>query len=597
MRLQSKQSTIAIVGVNREAASVLAALIETRSAHVIRIVNDEIEDLHDLKNYPQLDIIINTTNNVETYQKLKNLNLNHVDILSGLSGRLLFSADSRGIVASKGGEDRSRLLSSLHEIREAIYLSKNKEELLKLVLTVAIRSSMADSGSIMLLDAKKRMLKIEIAQGLGTDIVASTTQKVGKGIAGTVAKTGKALLIKGAADKATYASAFERKDLVSSICAPLVIGQEIVGVLSINSKSADRIFSEEDVHYVQNLADFSADIIKSSKEYENITISTFSLSLINNIRHILELNYSWEERLNLMLLKMENAFHAEICNYYEYFAEKKVFMAKASSSFNIKLIKGKRLKLNDFFSKEVIATRSTVLQSIPNKEGGNKKWYIAQPIKQDGEMSSLLFLHLVSSKADMKGEVALLTKIAEMIGNELGKNREMESMRAQSVKFSAISEVSFDLAASRTLRELATIVISNVCVILEAESSILRIMNQATGMLDIVDAFSLQNASYLRDLEAFDDRISNDVVTAKEIALINDLDVRSYGFPGIDAKSVMSMYLERSGRILGTLSLYDKKSLDLFGSRSFSSKDKEIFMNFCLQTAKALDRFVQSDIP
>jgi hypothetical protein len=57
------------------------------------------------------------------------------------------------------------------------------------------------------------------------------------------------------------------------------------------------------------------------------------------------------------------------------------------------------------------------------------------------------------------------------------------------------------------------------------------------------------------------------------------------------------MYLERNGRILGTLSLYDKKSIDLYTTRSFSPKDKEIFLNFCLQASKALDRFMISDLP
>jgi putative methionine-R-sulfoxide reductase with GAF domain len=595
MHLQSKHFNIAIVGINRESAGVLSALIETNTAHILRIINDETEDLHDLKNYPQLDIIINTTNNVETYQKLKKLNLEHVDILSGLSGRLLFSGDSRGIVASNRAEDRNKLLSSLSEIREAMYLSKNKEELLKLVLNVAIRSSMADSGSIMLLDAHKRTLKIEIAEGLGSDIIASTTQKVGKGIAGTVAKTGKPLLIKGTADKDLYASDFERRDVVSSICAPLIIGQEIVGVLSINSKSVDRIFVDEDVMYVQNLADFSADIIKTSKEYENITTASFSLSLLNNIRDIIALKYSFDERLNLMLLKMENTFHAEICNYYEYFAEKKVFMAKASSSFNIKLLKGKKLKLNDFFSKEVISTQSAVVQSIPEKEGDSKKWYIAQPIKQNGEMTALLFLHLVSSKKNMKGEIAVVEKIAEMIGSDLGNNQELESMRVQSIKFSAISEVSFDLAAARNLSDLATIIISNACIILEAESSILRLMNYRTGLLDVLDSFSLKSFAHLKKLEVIDARISNDAVSMRDIILIKDLEKSQLDVTDIDSKSVMCMYLERNGRILGTLSLFDKKSIDLYTSRSFSSKDKEIFLNFCLQAAKAMDRFIQND--
>jgi hypothetical protein len=55
------------------------------------------------------------------------------------------------------------------------------------------------------------------------------------------------------------------------------------------------------------------------------------------------------------------------------------------------------------------------------------------------------------------------------------------------------------------------------------------------------------------------------------------------------------MYLERNGRIIGTLSLYDKKSIDLYALKNFTQKDKEIFLNFCLQAAKALDRFIPPD--
>jgi putative methionine-R-sulfoxide reductase with GAF domain len=420
---------------------------------------------------------------------------------------------------------------------------------------------------------------------------------VGKGIAGTVAKTGKPLLIKGSADRERFATDFERKDLVSSICAPLIIGQEIVGVLSINSKNPLREFVQEDLLYVNKLADFTADIIKTSKEYEHNTASTFSLSLLNNARDIITLKYSMSERLNLLLLKMVNAFHGEICNYYEFLRDKKVFLAKASSSFNIKLIKGKRLKLNDYFSKQVVETEKTVFQSVPEKDGCNKKWYIATPVMISGEMHGLLFLHLVSSKDGLKEEIVLLERIAEMVGAELAKSQEMESIRGQSIKFSAISEVSFDLATARTLSDLSNIIISNVCMIMEAESSILRVYNQRSGSLDVLDSFSLKSFEFLKKLEALDNKISNDVVTARNTALIKDLEKSPYAAPTIDTQSVLCMYLERNGRILGTLSLYDKKSIDLYTTRSFSPKDKEIFLNFCLQASKALDRFMISDLP
>jgi putative methionine-R-sulfoxide reductase with GAF domain len=592
MQFKTKAHTIAIVGINRESAAVLSDLLETDGANVIRVFNHECEDLHELKQYPQIDIVINTTNDVAVYRKLRKLHLDHVDILSGLSARILFSTGSHELLAPALAEDKNRLLNSLHEIREAIYLSKNKEELLKLVLNVAIRSSGADSGSIMLVDPKKKVLKIEIAEGLDFNIVKSTTQKVGKGIAGTVAKTGVPLLIKGAADKERYASEFERNDLVSSLCTPLVIGEEIVGVLSINSKRADRIFSEEDLAYVKKLGDFTADIIKTSKEYERTSSSTFNLSLLNNARDILSLKYPFNELLNLMLLKVVNAFHGEICNYYDFYADKGVFMAKASSSFNLNLIKGKKLKLNDYFAKCVLEADDTVNLCVPDEDTVRKKWYLMQPVKVNGEMVGLLFLHILSEKDDVKEESAIVAKIGDMISAELSKNIEMESIRVQSIKFSAISEVSFDLATARNRRECANLIISHACIILEAESSILRLYNPVTETLEVIDSFSLKTFGHLKELEALDGIITRDVMLNKTPVLIKDLSKSSYGWPGVDAKSVLCMYLERGGRVIGTLSLYDKKSLDLYMSRSFSQKDREIFLNFSLQASKALDKFI-----
>ena len=182
-----------------------------------------------------------------------------------------------------------------------------------------------------------------------------------------------------------------------------------------------------------------------------------------------------------------------------------------------------------------------------------------------------------------------------MIAGDLAKNLEMESIKVQSVKFSAISEVSFDLASARNLGDLANLLISHACIILEAESSILRLYDNITKKLEVLDSFSLKTYSQLKELEAVDAVISRDVILNKSVALIKDLSKSSYGWIGVDSKSVMCMYLERGGKIIGTLSLYDKKALDLYASGNFSQKDKEIFLNFCLQASKALDKFITHD--
>jgi GAF domain-containing protein len=585
--------SVAIVGINKECASVLSLLIETGRASIVRVLNPEWEDLKDLCTFPSLDIIIETTNDPAVYQKLKRLNLGATDIMSGLSARILFAAEIHrdGREDPIKSENEQKVLENLYAIGQAVHLTKNKEELLKLVLNVAIRSTGADSGSIMLLDERKRYLKIETAKGLDASIVRLTAQKLGKGIAGTVAKTGKPLLIKGAADKKYFAGGQERRDLVSAICVPLVMRRETVGTLCVNSKNPLRIFGEEDLEFARKIAGLTVEIIKTSKEYENSVGENRISMLLGDARDILNFKYPLRERINLLVLKLANYFNGEICNYYDYSAEMGVFLARASSSVNIRLLQGTKLKLHDYFAGQVIRSRRTVSLLQPVKGQDRKKWYIAAPVEIDGEMAGLLFLHFLSERADMSEEITALEKVASMLSAEIKKESEVESYKAQSVKFSAISEVTFDLASAKTLADLGTTIVSHACIILEAESAILRLADPLTKELKAANSFSLKRSFQLKMLEEFDAYVSRDVVKDKVAACIRDLGKSKLPHKEGLARSVMCMYLERDGRLLGTLSIYDKKSLDLYDSRSFSARDKEIFLSFCLQAAKAIDRF------
>lgn len=594
MGLKSERHNIAIIGINKESANLLPVLIQTGRVNILRIINPQYEDIIGLQHYRDLDVIVDTTNDSSVASVLRSLDMPHVDIISGLSARILFVTGKNGLFYGEFSDNKERILSSLQEIREAILLSKNKEELLKLILTVAIRFNGADSGSIMLLDAGTRSLTIEMADGLSPEVVTSTVQKVGKGIAGKVVTTKEPVIIKGAVGKGMNIRGYERKDIVSSICCPLIIEGDAVGAISINSKTKEKVFTEDDLAYIKKLAEFTADIICTSKEYEQSSSSTLSLALIDNARKILNLNYSFDERLNLLLMRIENSVKGEICNYYSYNADSKSFFVKASSSFKVGLLRGKVLKLNAYLTKKILASMDTVTFQLSEQKANIKKWYIAHPIRVSGELAGLLFLHMISDRTNCNVEKQVIQKIGDMIAAEFGKDIEKESFRMKTMKFSAISEASFDLASGGSRYELAKIIVANACLILEAESSILRIINKKTGALDVWDSFSLGNSSHLKEVHLLDEAIAHDTFVSKQIMLINDLQAfPKYSDRNFGSRSVLCMRLEKGGKPLGTLSLYDKKSLDFFGQLRFSESDKEVFVNFCLQVSKALARLVQ----
>ncbi len=589
MSLKSDHHNIAIIGINHETANLFPMLLETEGVTVVRIVNHKREDLSVLKQFADLDVIIDTTNDSRVAAALRALELKNTDVVGALSARIFFLTGRRDILQG-GPADRDGILNSLYEIRQAILLSKNKEELLKLILNVAIRSVAADTGSIMLLDSEKRFLTIEIADGIAPEIVTSTAQKVGKGVAGKVVRTGKPVLLRGAV--AHEAGEGERARLVSSICCPLVIGSEPVGALSVNSTTAGKEFGDNDLNYIKQLADFTADIIRTSKEFERSAQSSFALQILESARSILNLDYPFDERLNLLLLRSVNTLGAEICNYYTYSRDDHSFLLKASSSFKFELLRGKRLKFNAHLSRKVLEKRDTVCVNVVDKITRRRKWYIAHPIKIQGELVGLLFLHAIGERAEMAVESDTVRKIGDMLAVEIGKNLQLEASRVKTEKLSAISEAAYDLAGARSLTELAQVVVSVACLVLEAQNCVLRIKTKKSGRLDILDSFSLGSSQHYQQIREVDERIAKEAFdSSRALALSGAKDISKYGARDV-CKSVLSMCLQADGRRMGTLSIYDKAAVDMFGSADFSQSDKDVFVNVCLQTSKALARFV-----
>jgi nitrate/nitrite-specific signal transduction histidine kinase len=592
MSLKSLQHSIAIVGINQETAALFPLLLETRGVNIVRILNHEREQLGQLKAYPDLDVIIDTTNDKNIGDKLRALELENVDIVGALSARIFFLTGKRHLVVDDGSPaERDTILSSLYEIRQAILLSQKKEEVLKLILNVAIRSVAADTGSIMLLDSDKRYLTIEFANGISPEIVTSTAQKVGKGIAGKVVRSGKPVLLNGSLDGDSEGE--ERRKIVSSICCPMIIAKEAVGTISVNSTTPGKEFTESDLNYTMQLAEFTADIVRASQEYEQSAQAAFALSLIDHARTILNLSYYFEERLNLLLLRIVNSLQGEICNYYTFNKDMQCFILKASSSFKFDLLRGKRMKFNEQLSQQVLEEQETIAVDRVDKASGKRKWYIAHPVKIDGSIVGILFLHMIDARRELEKEIDTIAKIGDLLAVELGKALKLEASQSKSEKLSAISEASYNLASTGSLEELATVVVSVACLVLEAQSCVFRIYRPESETLDILESFSLGNSLQYKQIRDFDKNVAKEAFDADTIfSLSGPKDIVKYGSIEL-CKSALSMCLKAGRKRLGTLSIYNKTAADMFGATDFTESDKDVFRSVCLQTAKAMNKFLK----
>ncbi|HEV8128959.1 MAG TPA: GAF domain-containing protein, partial [Candidatus Eisenbacteria bacterium] len=135
----------------------------------------------------------------------------------------------------------------LGEIRDALALSDDRQRLFREVLALAIAETGADAGSLMIVDEDEGELRIAFADGLSRDTVRNVRQKIGEGIAGTVAQTGKPLIVNERVEDPRYRQGRERSRIASAMSAPILLDERVIGVLNVSSDRQGKRFIDEDM--------------------------------------------------------------------------------------------------------------------------------------------------------------------------------------------------------------------------------------------------------------------------------------------------------------------------------------------------------------
>ncbi|MDI6891689.1 MAG: GAF domain-containing protein [Actinomycetota bacterium] len=166
--------------------------------------------------------------------------------------------------------------SSVASVGRALGSTLDRSELLRTILNAAIGVSGAQTGSVMLLDEKSGNLVIEAAHGLDEKVVRTTSQKLGQGIAGWVAKEGEPLLLIDGVKDQRFEPIKAREEIKDAICVPLRVKDKIIGVLNVNNKVGKETFDHDDLEFLAALANEAAVALENAELYQDIRRNFFS---------------------------------------------------------------------------------------------------------------------------------------------------------------------------------------------------------------------------------------------------------------------------------------------------------------------------------
>jgi len=159
------------------------------------------------------------------------------------------------------------LLQILREILLSAELTRDHRSVLDLVLQVAVAATGADRGSLLLWDEHAGVLRVAAALGIEEELLTKIRVAPGDGIAGRAFVERRALLLHGKADRHRWQILRERDDVESAISAPLLHGERVLGVLNLSHAKRQSQFGEEDLRFVEELAQLDARILARADEF------------------------------------------------------------------------------------------------------------------------------------------------------------------------------------------------------------------------------------------------------------------------------------------------------------------------------------------
>ncbi len=121
-------------------------------------------------------------------------------------------------------------LAGLYEVTRAIGEAVGQDELLKMILRMALSQTGATKGSIMLKDETEEYFKIVASAGLDEEIVRSARPRVGDGVAGKVADTGKPVVVSNIDEDPEFSELARNYRDKSFMCVPLEREESILAV-------------------------------------------------------------------------------------------------------------------------------------------------------------------------------------------------------------------------------------------------------------------------------------------------------------------------------------------------------------------------------
>ena len=187
-----------------------------------------------------------------------------VELAQEIAGRAALHIDNSRLYAAQA--KAARQAARLQSLIDVTFTAETLEGMLEGLLTRVTEELETQLAALLLTDESGSSLTMRAAVGLEDDVKVGVRVPVGQGFAGRVGATRQPLAVE---DVRTFpvVSPYLKERVRSIVGVPLVLGNDVIGVLHTSSVTP-RTFSSEDITLLQLAADRAAVAIRRAELYE-----------------------------------------------------------------------------------------------------------------------------------------------------------------------------------------------------------------------------------------------------------------------------------------------------------------------------------------
>jgi len=352
---------------------------------------------------------------------------------------------------------RYERLRLLHEVSTVIHSTLEPHRALELIVSEAVKVMRATSGSIVIVNPTTGFLEIQASVGLSPDGV-NLKLRVGEGITGWVARTGKAARVGDVRTDPRYIRA--RDHVISELAVPFEIA-EGRGVLNVDSDRADA-FTEADEQLLRDLAIQASSVIRNTWLYEQIRIKARWFEALFNVGQTITSTLNLDDALKVITRQACELMSAKMCSLLMLDESREWLDLRASYGAGPAYIKKPRLSVAESALGTVVRRRKPL--QIPNVQASshyqnieiarreNLISLLSVPLLFRDQTIGALSVYTAQSHSFSNEEVRVLAALAQLSGIAIEKARlyerivDMEEQLRNNEKLSALGLLAAEVA-------------------------------------------------------------------------------------------------------------------------------------------------------